>query len=279
MLQAYKQMFAKSTLNRVIWTAKARTNTFLAAPGSQPPKGWVVLWGRALSGWALLALGQTLQRWAVLPSEPSTSDLDPTPTSRTPTTGPVPTPLPGQLARHRPDANTSHTDTRPRTDSPSRPTRKTWARRQHAAPRHPGQEPTPPPWLLTRRRSDATQSDTKAPCRRPNVFLHLVPVVSGVVALFLSGEPFGPLELAGAALALSGLVLASAGASNLRRPAPRRRRNRSDPDRSPLRTRYHGLATTVPNLRTFRSGPLPMVRPSTSAAQGPNISSPPGYVR
>jgi len=36
-------------------------------------------------------------------------------------------------------------------------------------------------------------------------------IVSGVVAFFLLGEPFGPLKLAGAALALSGLVLARRG--------------------------------------------------------------------
>jgi drug/metabolite transporter (DMT)-like permease len=48
----------------------------------------------------------------------------------------------------------------------------------------------------------------RAGVARTNVFLYLVPVVSGVVALLLLGEPFGPLKVAGAALALSGLVLA-----------------------------------------------------------------------
>lgn len=47
---------------------------------------------------------------------------------------------------------------------------------------------------------------------RTNVFLYLVPIVSGVVAFFLLGEPFGPVKPAGAALALSGLVLARASA-------------------------------------------------------------------
>jgi drug/metabolite transporter (DMT)-like permease len=46
---------------------------------------------------------------------------------------------------------------------------------------------------------------------RTNVFLYLVPVVSGVVAFFLLGEPFGTVKLAGAALALSGLVLVRRG--------------------------------------------------------------------
>lgn len=47
----------------------------------------------------------------------------------------------------------------------------------------------------------------RAGVARTNVFLYLVPVVSGVVSFFLLGEPFGPVKLAGAALALSGLVL------------------------------------------------------------------------
>ncbi|MDQ6918833.1 MAG: DMT family transporter [Candidatus Dormibacteraeota bacterium] len=51
----------------------------------------------------------------------------------------------------------------------------------------------------------------RAGVARTNVFLYLVPVVSGVVALFLLGESFGPLKLAGAVLALSGLVLARRG--------------------------------------------------------------------
>jgi drug/metabolite transporter (DMT)-like permease len=53
---------------------------------------------------------------------------------------------------------------------------------------------------------------TRAGVARTNVFLYLVPIVSGVVAFFLLGEPFGPLKLAGAALALSGLILARRGA-------------------------------------------------------------------
>jgi drug/metabolite transporter (DMT)-like permease len=54
----------------------------------------------------------------------------------------------------------------------------------------------------------------RAGVARTNVFLYLVPVVSGVVAFFLLGEPFGPVKLAGAALALSGLILArSSGAA------------------------------------------------------------------
>jgi drug/metabolite transporter (DMT)-like permease len=48
----------------------------------------------------------------------------------------------------------------------------------------------------------------RAGVARTNVFLYLVPVVSGVVAFFLLGEPFGGVKLAGAALALSGLFLA-----------------------------------------------------------------------
>ena len=48
----------------------------------------------------------------------------------------------------------------------------------------------------------------RAGVARTNVFLYLVPVVSGVMAFFLLGEPFGPVKLAGAALALSGLILA-----------------------------------------------------------------------
>jgi drug/metabolite transporter (DMT)-like permease len=48
----------------------------------------------------------------------------------------------------------------------------------------------------------------RAGVARTNAFLYLVPVVSGVVAFLLLGEPFGPVKLAGAALALSGLVLA-----------------------------------------------------------------------
>jgi drug/metabolite transporter (DMT)-like permease len=51
----------------------------------------------------------------------------------------------------------------------------------------------------------------RAGVARTNVFLYLVPVVSGVVAFFLLGEPFGPLKLAGAVLALSGLILARRG--------------------------------------------------------------------
>jgi drug/metabolite transporter (DMT)-like permease len=51
----------------------------------------------------------------------------------------------------------------------------------------------------------------RAGVARTNVFLYLVPIVSGVVAFFLLGEPFGPLKLAGAALALSGLILARRG--------------------------------------------------------------------
>jgi drug/metabolite transporter (DMT)-like permease len=47
----------------------------------------------------------------------------------------------------------------------------------------------------------------RAGVARTNVFLYLVPLVSGVVSFFLLGEPFGPVKLAGAALALSGLVL------------------------------------------------------------------------
>jgi hypothetical protein len=181
MSQAYKQMFAKSTLNRVLWTAKARPNTFLAAPGSQPPKGWVVLWGRAPSGWALLALGQTLQRWAVLPGEPSTSDLDPTPTRRTPTRrprtdspsrathrtwtrrqcvanrhqAPVPTPLPSQLARHRPDANTSHTATRPPYRLPFQANSQDIAPTPTRRTPTPGPVPTPLPGHLTGHGPDA----------------------------------------------------------------------------------------------------------------------------
>jgi len=48
----------------------------------------------------------------------------------------------------------------------------------------------------------------RAGVARTNVFLYLVPIVSGVVAYFLLGEPFGAVKLVGAALALSGLVLA-----------------------------------------------------------------------
>jgi drug/metabolite transporter (DMT)-like permease len=48
----------------------------------------------------------------------------------------------------------------------------------------------------------------RAGVARTNVFLYLVPIVSGVVAFFLLGEPFGPVKLAGAALALSGLLVA-----------------------------------------------------------------------
>ena len=48
----------------------------------------------------------------------------------------------------------------------------------------------------------------RAGVARTNVFLYLVPLVSGVVSFFLLGESFGPLKLAGAALALSGLFLA-----------------------------------------------------------------------
>jgi drug/metabolite transporter (DMT)-like permease len=48
----------------------------------------------------------------------------------------------------------------------------------------------------------------RAGVARTNVFLYLVPIVSGVFAFFLLGEPFGPVKLAGAALALSGLILA-----------------------------------------------------------------------
>jgi len=120
----------------------------------------------------------------------------------------------------------------------------------------------------------------RAGVARTNAFLYLVPIVSGVVAFFLLGERFGLLKLAGAALALSGLVLYPAGGgAGAREAAERtaiRRRidllstrrhprsgkkpgNRSDPDRPPLRNRYHGLATTVPALRTYRSGPSPMV--------------------
>src|SRR3981081_1562923 len=46
----------------------------------------------------------------------------------------------------------------------------------------------------------------RAGVARTNVFLYLVPVVSGVMAFFLLGEPFGPVKLAGAALALGGLI-------------------------------------------------------------------------
>ena len=48
----------------------------------------------------------------------------------------------------------------------------------------------------------------RAGVARTNVFLYLVPVVSGVVAALLLGEPFGPVKLVGAGLALSGLILA-----------------------------------------------------------------------
>jgi drug/metabolite transporter (DMT)-like permease len=48
----------------------------------------------------------------------------------------------------------------------------------------------------------------RAGVARTNVFLYLVPIVSGVVAYVLLDEPFGPLKLAGAALVLSGLILA-----------------------------------------------------------------------
>jgi drug/metabolite transporter (DMT)-like permease len=57
----------------------------------------------------------------------------------------------------------------------------------------------------------------RAGVARTNVFLYLVPVVSGVVAFILLGESFGPVKLAGAALALSGLVLARRAAGA---PAP-----------------------------------------------------------
>jgi drug/metabolite transporter (DMT)-like permease len=53
----------------------------------------------------------------------------------------------------------------------------------------------------------------RAGVARTNVFLYLVPVVSGVVAFFLLGETFGPVKLVGAALALSGLILARSGAA------------------------------------------------------------------
>jgi drug/metabolite transporter (DMT)-like permease len=61
----------------------------------------------------------------------------------------------------------------------------------------------------------------RAGVARTNVFLYLVPVVSGVVSYFLLGEPFGPVKLAGAALALSGLILVrrTPAAAELRRPA------------------------------------------------------------
>jgi drug/metabolite transporter (DMT)-like permease len=55
-------------------------------------------------------------------------------------------------------------------------------------------------------------ASARAGVARTNVFLYLVPVVSGVTAAILLGEPFGPVKLAGAALALSGLVLARRGA-------------------------------------------------------------------
>ena len=48
----------------------------------------------------------------------------------------------------------------------------------------------------------------RAGVARTNAFLYLVPVVSGVVAALLLAEPFGPVKLVGAGLALSGLVLA-----------------------------------------------------------------------
>jgi drug/metabolite transporter (DMT)-like permease len=51
----------------------------------------------------------------------------------------------------------------------------------------------------------------RAGVARTNVFLYLVPVVSGVVAFFLLAEPTGPVKLAGAALALSGLIVARSG--------------------------------------------------------------------
>ena len=48
----------------------------------------------------------------------------------------------------------------------------------------------------------------RAGVARTNVFLYLVPVISGVVAAVLLAEPFGAVKLAGAGLVLSGLVLA-----------------------------------------------------------------------
>ena len=48
----------------------------------------------------------------------------------------------------------------------------------------------------------------RAGVARTNVFLYLVPIVSGVVAALLLAEPFGPVKLVGAGLALSGLILA-----------------------------------------------------------------------
>jgi drug/metabolite transporter (DMT)-like permease len=53
-----------------------------------------------------------------------------------------------------------------------------------------------------------TWATARAGVARTNVFLYLVPVVSGVVAAILLAEPFGPVKLVGAGLALSGLVLA-----------------------------------------------------------------------
>ncbi|HZH06708.1 MAG TPA: DMT family transporter, partial [Lautropia sp.] len=35
----------------------------------------------------------------------------------------------------------------------------------------------------------------------------LVPIVTGVVSAYVLGEPFGPLKLIGAALAMAGLVI------------------------------------------------------------------------
>jgi len=64
----------------------------------------------------------------------------------------------------------------------------------------------------------------RAGVARTNVFLYLVPVVSGVVSYLLLGEPFGPLKLAGAALALSGLVLVR------RTPAPAARAVQAEPE-------------------------------------------------
>ena len=59
----------------------------------------------------------------------------------------------------------------------------------------------------------------RAGVARTNVFLYLVPVVSGIVSHLLLGESFGPVKLAGAGLALAGLVLV--------RRAPRPRADRA----------------------------------------------------
>lgn len=64
----------------------------------------------------------------------------------------------------------------------------------------------------------------RAGVARTNVFLYLVPIVSGAVAFFLLGERFGPLKLVGAALTLSGLVLARRAAAPVPAAKPDSRR-------------------------------------------------------